>query len=147
MSLGDQNTAFSFRVSLPDGTDLTFREVLGLEPDLAVDALSEGGENRFVHRLPKPGTHPKLTLKHCTCDLAGTLMRWCKDTLEGGFTQPMVPKDLGIALVDKTGDSVARWKVTQALPTKWSVGAFHAMTQHVELETLELACARIERQA
>ncbi len=43
--------------------DAAFQEVGGLEAEIEVETVVEGGENRFVHRLPKPVKHPNLSLK------------------------------------------------------------------------------------
>ena len=47
---------FHFRVEfgVPDapGNDTRFREVSGLTRELEEETYNEGGENRFVHKLP-----------------------------------------------------------------------------------------------
>ncbi len=46
-----------------DAGDNSFQEVSGLNVELETEDVAEGGENRFVHNLPKQIKHPKLVLK------------------------------------------------------------------------------------
>jgi phage tail-like protein len=47
--------AFYFKVSLDGimGNGTSFQEVRGIGSELHTEEAAEGGENRFVHRLPK----------------------------------------------------------------------------------------------
>ena len=75
--------AFHFRVvflgkltglknSSPD--DNSFLEVSGLSPEMELDSVHEGGENRFVHQLPKGVKYPKLVLKRGIADSESPLV-------------------------------------------------------------------------
>jgi hypothetical protein len=43
-------------------SDASFAEADGLESELGIMEIKEGGENRYSHRLPDRATHGKLTL-------------------------------------------------------------------------------------
>ncbi len=141
--------AFSFSVSFAGAgaqiTDAAFQEVSGLESGIEVQTVVEGGENRFVHQLPKPVKQGTLKLKRGLTDLSSGLVTWCKATLEGDFSQRIEPKDLLIALLDNEGDPVASWSIGNAWPVKWSVGAFDAMKNEIAVETVELAFLTLKR--
>jgi hypothetical protein len=57
--------AFYFKVitGLRLGADTSFQEVRGIGSEIETEEVVEGGENRFVHRLPKAVKHPQLELK------------------------------------------------------------------------------------
>src|SRR3954464_11386045 len=54
--------AFYFRVGFgaEQSGDAAFQEVGGIGPEMESESYREGGENRFLHSLPKGVKHPKL---------------------------------------------------------------------------------------
>ena len=47
-----------------DGVEIgQFMEISGLEVNIAVEDIEEGGENSFVHKLPGRMSWPNITLK------------------------------------------------------------------------------------
>lgn len=141
--------AFHFMVSFagsgPRIADAGFQEVSGLESGIEIQTVVEGGENRFVHQLPKPVKQGTLKLKRGLTDLSSGLASWCKATLEGDFSRPIEPRDLVIDLLDHEGDPVASWSIGNAWPVKWSVGTFDAMKNEIAVETIELAFLTLKR--
>ncbi len=141
-------TAFHFNVTFGDEVDAqacTFQEVSGLESGLDVQSAVEGGENRFVHQLPKPTKSTNLKLKRGVSPANASLISWCKQVIESDFSQRIEAKSLRVDLLDTKGRSQASWTVTNAYPVKWSVGAFDAMKNELAIETIELAYTTIKR--
>lgn len=140
-------TAFHFTVTFGGSTvkDAAFQEVSGLEAGYEVETVVEGGENRFVHRLPKPTASPMLTLKRAILTNNSGLAAWCKKTLQNDLSQPIEPMDLTIQSLDGDGEPLVSWSLTNAYPTKWEVGGFDAMKNELAVETIELAYATIKR--
>ena len=138
--------AFAFRVALPDtGDTILVQEVSGLERDFETTDVVEGGENRFVHQLPKAAKHANLTLKRMVVPDDAPLVQWVRDTLEGDFTKPIAPREIDIALLDINQTVLAQWTAANAYPVKWSTGNFDAMKNELVIETLELAYATLQR--
>ena len=60
---------FYFRVEfvgidgMEDDKEQRFQEVSGLSFEVETEELKEGGENRFVYKLPKRTKYPNLVLK------------------------------------------------------------------------------------
>jgi phage tail-like protein len=54
--------------------DAAFQEGSGISAQLDVGEVEEGGENRFVHRLPKHTKYTALVLKRGTDGLGVTLL-------------------------------------------------------------------------
>ncbi len=141
--------AFHFTVSFTGGgpsvSDAAFQEVSGLEHGLDLEPVTEGGENRFIHQLPKPAKTPNIKLKRGISPESSELMTWCKNTIETDLARPVQPKDLKIDLLDEEGDPVCSWALTRAYPVKWTVGGFDAMKNEIAVETIELAVNTIKR--
>ncbi|HEX7817328.1 phage tail protein [Dyella sp.] len=140
--------AFQFTVSLgavPTGIDSSFQEVSGLEQTMDVEELREGGENRFVHQLPKGVQQKKLMLKRGVTALSSPLIAWCKATLEGGLTMPIVLMPLTISLLDGSGLPVRIWLYNNAYPVRWDIDAFNSTKNEVAVETIELAYQYAQR--
>lgn len=140
--------AFQFTVSfngIPSGIDSSFQEVSGLELTMDVEELREGGENRFVHQLPKGVQQKKLTLKRGVAGLTSPLVIWCKATLEGGLSVPILPVPLLISLLDASSLPVRSWLFSNAYPVRWETDAFNSTKNEVALETIELAYQYAQR--
>ena len=142
-------TAFHFNVEFqgrdPFIDDTAFQEVGGLETEISTEPLTEGGENRFVHNLPKEVKHPNLTLKRAMTESSSGLVEWCQKTLENGFGEPIKPQDLVVSLLDEEASPVASWAITNAYPIKWTVGGLDAMKNELAVETVELSYLTIKR--
>ncbi|WP_436398469.1 phage tail protein [Roseobacter sp. S98] len=143
MDLLTPPVAFHFSVMfvgmVPPVPDMAFQEVSGLESGLDTEPVVEGGENRFVHQLPKPAKRGNLKLKRGLTTQASGLVQWCKSTIEGDFADAIVPKDITVSLLNEKRIPVAVWTVGNAYPVKWTVGGFDAMKNELAVETIELA--------
>jgi phage tail-like protein len=112
--------AFYFTVTFGNGVqvpDASFSEVSGISLEMETEAVVEGGENRFVHQLPKGIKHPNLELKrHFYAQLP--LVKWCKDTLEGAFIKLIVPQTIIVKLNGADGQVLRAWAFIDAYPVK-----------------------------
>lgn len=151
MAFFDPPVAFHFSVVfigfMPPVPDMAFQEVSGLETSIDLESVTEGGENRFVHQLPKPAKRSNLKLKRGMTTAASGLVQWCKSTLEGGFVEPITPKDMTVSLLNEMRIPVAVWSIGNAFPVKWTVGNLDAMKNELAVETIELAYTTLKRMA
>lgn len=134
--------AFHFSVSigvLPLPFDTSFQEVSGLELQMETEELVEGGENRFVHRLPKGVKQGKLSLKRGIAPLTSPLLIWCKATLEGGLTLPIQPLPVLVQLRDEQGLPRRIWICENAYPVRWEIESFNSTKNEAAIEQIELA--------
>jgi len=145
----DPPVVFHFNVTFlgldPPVPDMAFQEVGGLEASLETEPLTEGGENRFQHQLPKPAKRSNLVLKRGVTTMASGLVLWCKKVLEGGLETEVKTKDITVTLLNELSIPVANWTVGNAWPVKWSPGNFDAMKNELAIETVEFACSTIVR--
>jgi phage tail-like protein len=138
--------AFAFSVCIDKGTDPTdaaFREVSGISTEMQIESLAEGGENRFVHQLPKGNKQGKLSLKRGIVAKNSQLVAWCKQVLEGGLGDGakalIVPKQVLVSLLDADLNPVRTWTFTNAYPVRWELEALNATKNEVAVERIDLA--------
>ena len=141
--------AFHFSVSFAGSgiqvRDAAFQEVSGLDSSLELEPVQEGGENRFVHQLPKRVTQTNLKLRRGLTDRQSGLYNWCRATLEGNYARPIQTKDIVVNLLDQQQDPVASWSIGNAFPVKWTLGGFDAMRNEIAVETVELSFLTLKR--
>lgn len=134
--------AFHFKVefSATAGmSDTSFQEVSGIGAEVETEDVPEGGENRYVHRLPVRVKHPKLLLKRGIADSNSPLVIWCKSVMEEDFTKPIVPRPVHVFLLDEHGLPMRSWSFANAYPVKWEVDSFNSTKNEVAIEKLELS--------
>lgn len=148
-------TAFYFELTIldplkqpwPTEIDASFQEISGLDRELEVQAVPEGGENRFAHQLPKRGKHPNLVLRRGVVVTDSALAKWAEETIASDFSKPIQPKQLLVTLLSaRARHKLVVWTIENAYPVKWSTSGFKAMDDSVAVETLEMAYGRVSRE-
>src|SRR3954451_19545975 len=76
-----------FRLVVDDTTLTDFSECSGLSMEVATEDYHEGGENRFVHKLPSNGQQPNLVLKR-GMTTSSELWAWFAEYLDTGVVTP-----------------------------------------------------------
>lgn len=116
--------------------DSRFQEVGGLAADLGTEELQEGGENRFVHRLPTLPKYGNLVLKRGLLTDSG-LIQWCRDAIEQFV---FAPTSVEVTLLNEAHEPLGfTYSFVRAWPVKWAVSDFKAQDNSVVVETLELS--------
>jgi len=134
--------AFYFKVvftGLKPGSDTSFQEVRGIGAELEIEEVQEGGENRFVHRLPKAAKHPQLELKRGIAAMNSPLVGWCRSVLELGLSDSITTSLVTVYLLDQFGAPVRGWSFANAYPVKWEVDEFKSTKNEVAIETIVLS--------
>ena len=139
--------AFYFALSLVGGDeiDANFQEVSGLDAEVVVAEIREGGENRFVHKLPSAIKHQNLVVKRGIVETNSELFRWMKSTMEGGLTTSIEPKTLTVSLLNHEDKPMVIWTVHQAFPVKWQFAGIGAQDNSAAVEIIEFAYQQLER--
>jgi len=135
-------TGLYYRVQVggeTSGPDAGFREVTGLSLSITTEEVTEGGENRFRHKLPTPAKSENLVLKRGLLVKSAPLHTWCADTLGGGMAEPIKPQAVQVVLLNDQGTPLRTWKIVNAWPVKWEVNGFNAQEAAVLVESIELA--------
>jgi phage tail-like protein len=140
--------AFYFRVEFGlDGiqdNDSRFQEVSGLETERDVEEVREGGENRFIHKLPKAVKHPNLVLKRGLI-FDSKIIAWINDILSGGFSNPIKPVEIIVTLLNEHNEPAISWKVENAYPIKFEVSDLKTNSNEVAIESIEFAYNRLTK--
>jgi phage tail-like protein len=119
--------------------DASFTEVSGIGIEMETEAVIEGGENRFVHQLPKQIKHGNLELKRGLASFDSPLVKWCKSVLEGEFIKTIEPKNIVVKLNGHDGHARRVWVFYNAFPVKWDVEPFNSTKNDVALEKMSFA--------
>ncbi|KKO44074.1 phage tail protein [Arsukibacterium ikkense] len=141
--------AFYFRVKFAatgDSTDTAFQEVSGIGVQMDTEEVIEGGENRFVHKLPKAVKHSNLVLKRGIADVNSPLIKWCLKVFEQGLDSAITPMTISVALLDSNGQPARSWGFVNAWPVSWQVEAFNASKNEVAIEKLEFSYQYLSRE-
>lgn len=114
--------------------DTRFQEVSGLTVDVNLDTYNEGGENRFVHRLPGRTRYSDLVMKRGMTLLSG-LTAWCIDAVENFNYHPT---NLIISLLNEDHLPVSSWYVANAIPIKYDITGLNAEQNQIVVESITL---------
>lgn len=138
MALYTPPLGFHFRVTFGvDGAtdrDVAFQEVAGLTVDMEEETVNEGGENRYVHKLPVRATFQPITLKRGMLVDTG-LQDWIEDAI---YSLKIVPVTVWVALLNEAHESLRTYVVHGARPKKWEISALSSESSAIVTETLEL---------
>lgn len=116
--------------------DTRFQEVSGLNAELSTEELTEGGENRFVYKLPVRTKFPNLILKRgMPVPVTSPVILWVRDAL---YNFEFKQCQLQVILLNEKHLPVAAWKFNGVYPVKWSISDLKSTENSLVLETLEL---------
>ena len=140
-------TAFYFEVGLIGNGNYKmnsfFQEVSGLKVTVENPEKREGGDNVFVHHLPKSIKYENLVLKRCLMK-GSELEKWCRDAIENFKFKPLnislrllSGKSISIGST-KIATPLAVWAIEQAYPISWELGSIGNTKNEFAIETLTL---------
>lgn len=125
-----------------DGVEIgRFQEVSGLQVDVTVEKIEEGGQNAFVHQLPGRMTWPNITLKRGVTQ-NDSLISWLNKASGEQFAankNALKRSTAAITLVDAAGTRLRAWEFDGAFPVKWNGPAFAASSTDMATEEIEIA--------
>lgn len=113
----------------------SFQEVSGLNVNINLEEIKEGGENRFSYQLPLRPTYEKLVLKRGL--LKGSpLITWVSDAIQNFIFKP---KTVLVKLLDENGAVLVTWTFVNAYPVAAKMANLNAQENAVFTESIELA--------
>ena len=125
--------------------DASFQEVSGIQAEFGVEEVAEGGENRFVHRLPRQGKYPNLSLKRGIVTRDSFLAEWAGQTIGSRLSLPIITQNLLVMLMGESGVPSVAWAFVNAYPVKWDVASLNSEDNKILTETLELSYNYFDR--
>lgn len=127
--------------------DNSFQEVGGLSVEYDSESVSEGGENRFAHKLPTKTKYQNLVLKRGLVLSSSKFSVWCLDTMSSNLGKAIAPKNIFVSLLNEKGTPAMTWQFFNAWPIKMQVSDLQAMENKIALETLEFSFQYYEQKA
>ena len=115
--------------------DFRFQEVSGLDVEIEMEPVKEGGQNRFTHQLPVRNRYTDITLKRGLFIGSGITL-WCKNAIEDFL---FVPTNVLISLLTPEHIPLQSWYVVNAVPKKIQVSNFNAQENSLVVESLVLS--------
>jgi len=114
--------------------DVRFQTVSGLSVEYDMEEYKEGGENRFVHKLPVRTKYADLVLKRGMLT-DSEVIKWFLNAFRD---REFSPTDITVILMNEQREPLRTWKVAHAIPKKWLVSDLNANESSVVIETMEL---------
>ena len=125
--------------------DASFQEVSGIEAQFDIEEVPEGGENRFVHRLPKPAKYSNLVLKRGVVTTDSFLAEWVGQTIGSSLALPIIPQNLLVTLLNSEGTPTIAWGFVNVYPLRWEISPMNSMENKILTESLEFSYNYFER--
>lgn len=140
MKISNPPIGFHFSVEFPksisdDINDQKFQSVSGLTVDVETEEITEGGENRFKHKVPVRTKYPSLVLKRGLLTNS-KVISWVREAVED---YKFKPGNIIVKLLNEEHQPLMTWNIVHAYPVKWSVNEFDAEKSQLVIETLELS--------
>jgi len=114
--------------------DVRFQSVSGLSVEYDMEDYKEGGENRFVHKLPVRTKYADLVLKRGMLT-DSKVIEWFLSAFRDREFQST---NIEIHLMNEKSETLRTWNIVQAIPKKWLVSDLNANESSVIIETMEL---------
>ena len=137
----ERTHAASFLFEVDDLEIGRFMEVSGLQVDVDVEEVQEGGENNYVHKLPGRMTWPNIVLKRGVTQ-NDSLLTWLNKSSGEGFSaggNKLARKSGAITLIAADGTRLRAWNIDGAFPVKWTGPSFAVTSTDAAVEELEIA--------
>jgi phage tail-like protein len=125
--------------------DASFQDISGIEAKFAVEDVTEGGENRFVHHLPKAASYSNLILKRGVVSGDSLLAEWVGQSVGAGLSLPLLTQNLMVSLLNESGTPSLAWFFINAWPVRWEVGKLNSQENQLLTESLEFSYNYFER--
>lgn len=125
--------------------DGSFQEVSGLDATIETETVVEGGENRYVHKLPGATRYPNLVLRRGYVTQPSFLSEWAAQTVGSTLNLPILTQTLVVTLLGADRAPLVAWNVAQAWPVRWVTGPFDSLKNEYLTEVLEFSYAYVTR--
>ena len=132
-------------LSLLTSIDASFQEISGIEAESGAEELVEGGENRFMHRLPKATKYSNLILKRGAVTGDSFLVEWTGLTVGSSLTVPILTQNLLVTLLSESKIPLIAWAFVNAYPVKTQISALNSEENKVLIESMEFSYNYFER--
>jgi len=136
--------AFFFKVDFQglgnDDVEAHFRDVSGIQAEMSVEEIEEGGLLEYTHRLPKRTKYPNLVLKRALSTTSSEINKWVEEAIFNfKFKLCQVSVSLLKAKDKDEFETIKTWTFFGVYPLKVSWSDLDANKSGLVIETLELS--------
>ncbi len=131
--------AVEVKVDWEDGKTFSFQEVSGLGMQVEILEFREGGDPAAVRKLPGRVNYPNVILKRGFVG-GDDFWDWIKSARSGSLTR----KNLLITLIDSQGATLAKFRLAQCLPSRWTVETDTPHERRIFVEQVEIATEQVD---
>lgn len=131
---------FRFLIEIDGIIQAGFTDCSGFGSTVEVIEYREGGDPARVRKLPGKTSYPDITLKWGVTTEARELYDWHATAINGQLQR----KNGSIVLLSDAGEEKVRWNFFGAWPSKYDAPDLSAKGNDVAIDTLILACERLE---
>ena len=134
-----------FKIVIPDLRDMVFTSCEGLESEIEVESLFEGGSLAAPKTVRGPQKVNKITFGHGTSGDKGgkSLFDWYLEVCDS--SKELQKKVISIMVIDRDGKELAEWRVKNAWPCRWVAPMMSRDLSALSIETISFAHEGIER--
>lgn len=134
--------AFFMLGYFPDLFSTRFQSISGLSRGIEIQPIREGGNNVSSRYIPRGVTFSNLTFERGVMTVSPLTAVF--DFIMSGFHTKAISIDVEIMLLSERGLPMATWSASGVMPVKMSIGRFDATSGQVLINSLEIACQRVE---
>jgi phage tail-like protein len=140
MARQDPYKNYRFLLEIDGIIQAGFSECSGFGSEVQVIEYREGGDPTTARKLPGMSKYPDITLKWGITD-SRELYDWHLNAVKGQTQR----KNGSIVLLDDGGQEKIRWNFFNAWPSKYTGPSLNAKGNDIAIDTLTVACERMER--
>lgn len=127
-------TSFRFEVKIDKMFNIIFDEFRLPSITVETEDVIEGGQNTFIHVLPKRVKLGTVSLKRGMSDDL-SLLAWHSEIMSGQLKNAM--RQITVVMYDVSHVPLLTWNFREAFPTKWSGPTLQAGQSSVSIEEME----------
>lgn len=131
---------FRFRVEIDGILQAAFSDASGFDSTVEPIEYREGSDPTYVRKLTGLTKYGTLTLKRGVTD-SMDIYNWHLEIMKGNI----IRKNMSVIIMDEAGNDKARWNISNAWPTKYSINDLSAKGNDVAIETLEIVHEGVKR--
>ena len=120
--------------------ETSFQEVTGLNANLGVEEVKEGGVLGYTHKLPTTVSYTNLQLKRGLIPNSG-VQKWIEAAINDFQFTPIT---VSIQLLNEDDKPLMTWVANNCWPVKWEISRFNSQNQELLIESLEIAYNSLE---
>ncbi len=148
----DFPVAFYFKVEFQGDNkidEIAFKEISGLNVELELETITEGGVNDFEHKVPKRTKHGNLVLKRSLMPInklnEQILRKWINAIFGGSYAYAITTQNIIIHLLNSEGNTLHSWTCANAYPVKLEIDSFDSEKNQIIIESMEFAYTTVTR--